>query len=103
MGAHRSRGDSGGLRRSAAPGGFRQVEALTMTTRRGALGLIGWALPAWVLAARQRPPQLSTAVAVGDAAIKIIENVWIPMADGSRLAARLFLPRSAKQSPTGAV
>jgi len=74
-----------------------------MTTRRGALGLIGWALPAWALAARARPSQLSVAVPVGDASIKIIENVWIPMPDGSRLAARLFLPHTASQAPAGAV
>src|SRR5690348_15951274 len=73
-----------------------------MTTRRGVLGLIG-ALPAWALAARGQPRRLSSTVAVGDAAIRVTENVWIPMPDGSRLAARLFLPRSAIQSPTGAV
>src|SRR6516164_1161549 len=74
-----------------------------MITRRGALGLIGWALPAWAFTTYGRPQQLSATVGVDDPSIKIIENVWIPMADGSRLAARLFLPRTASQAPTGAV
>ena len=74
-----------------------------MITRRGALGLIGWALPAWAFTTYGRPQQLSSTVGVDDPSIKIIENVWIPMADGSRLAARLFLPRTASQAPTGAV
>jgi len=74
-----------------------------MTTRRGALGLIGWAFPAWAFAAQGRPHQLSSIVEVNDPSIRIIENVWIPMPDGSRLAARLFLPHTANQAPTGAV
>ena len=74
-----------------------------MTTRRDALGLIGWALPAWTFAAHGRAQQLSSAVVVEDPSIRIIENVWIPMSDGSRLAARLFLPHTTGQAPTGAV
>ena len=74
-----------------------------MTTRREALGLIGWALPASAFAAHGRPQQLSTTVVVEDPLIRIIENVWIPMPDGSRLAARLFLPHTTGQAPTGAV
>src|SRR5579872_7423362 len=74
-----------------------------MTTRREALGLIGLALPACAYAVRPRLEQESPAVPVGDPAIKVIENVWIPMRDGSRLAARLFLPQAASQAPTGAV
>ena len=74
-----------------------------MTTRREALGLIGWALPASAFAAHGRPQQLSSTVVVEDPLIRIIENVWIPMPDGSRLAARLFLPHTTSQAPTGAV
>src|ERR1700722_6354866 len=61
-----------------------------MTTRRSVLGLIGWTLPSW-------------AVAVDDPRVKVLENVWIPMADGTRLAARVFLPVSASTTPGGAV
>ncbi len=32
-----------------------------------------------------------------------VETAWIPMADGRRLAARLFLPRSADERPAPAV
>src|SRR5215471_12653400 len=74
-----------------------------MTTRRRALGLIGSALPAWAFVAHARPQQLSSTVGVEDPSIRIVENVWIPMPDGSRLAARLFLPHTAAQVPTGAV
>ena len=84
-----------------------------MTTRRSVLGLIGWTLPSWAVAARAMAaramaargpePQLSTAVAVDDPRVKVLENVWIPMADGTRLAARVFLPVSASTTPGGAV
>jgi uncharacterized protein len=74
-----------------------------MTTRRSVLGLIGWAVPSWAAAARGMEQQLSSLVAVDDPQIKVIENVWIPMADGTRLAARLFLPAPAKTTPGGAV
>jgi putative CocE/NonD family hydrolase len=36
-------------------------------------------------------------------AIEEIENIWIPMADGARLAARLWLPRSARDDPVPAI
>jgi uncharacterized protein len=71
-------------------------------TRRSVLGLIGWALPAWTFASSEEP-RLSSLVAIDDPHVKIVENLWIPMADGTRLAARLFLPRSATNSPVGAV
>ena len=32
-----------------------------------------------------------------------IETVWIPMADGRRLAARLFLPKTASTEPVPVV
>lgn len=31
--------------------------------------------------------------------IKLIENVWIPLSDGVRLAARIWLPSDAFQDP----
>ena len=35
--------------------------------------------------------------------VKEIENVWIPMADGTKLAARLWMPRDAEKNPVPAV
>jgi len=35
--------------------------------------------------------------------IEEIENVWIPMADGSRLAARVWLPHDARREPVPAI
>jgi putative CocE/NonD family hydrolase len=79
-----------------------------MTSRRRVLGLIGAAIPSWVLpsrapAARERTRAVSSSVAVDDPRVKVIENVWIPMTDGVRLAARVFLPAAASTSPAGAV
>src|SRR5271156_3421251 len=74
-----------------------------MTTRRSVLGLIGWAVPSWAMAAHEMERHVSSAVALDDSQVTIIENVWIPMADGARLAARIFLPASAKTKPAGAV
>lgn len=37
------------------------------------------------------------------APIEEIENIWIPLADGTRLAARLWLPRDARRQPVPAV
>jgi uncharacterized protein len=74
-----------------------------MTTRRGFLGLIGAAVPAWALAAREKEQHVSSSVSLDDRQIKVIENLWIPMADGARLAARVFLPASAGTKPAGAV
>jgi putative CocE/NonD family hydrolase len=74
-----------------------------MTTRRTVLGLIGWAISSSLLAARGVARYLSTLVTVDDPKIKVLENIWIPMADGTRLAARVFLPASADTVPAGAV
>src|ERR1700678_3335248 len=74
-----------------------------MTTRRRVLGLIGWAVPSWALAAREIEQHLSSLVTPEDPQVTVIENVWIPMADGARLAARVFLPASASTKPAGAV
>jgi hypothetical protein len=41
--------------------------------------------------------------ATGAPASKIIENEWIPMPDGVRLGARIFLPDGADRKPVGAV
>ncbi|MCE3248803.1 MAG: hydrolase CocE/NonD family protein, partial [Geminicoccaceae bacterium] len=32
-----------------------------------------------------------------------IENVWIPMADGCRIAARIWLPKDAEAAPVPAI
>jgi uncharacterized protein len=48
-------------------------------------------------------PCLSSLVPLDDPQITVIENEWIPMADGARLAARIFLPSSARTNATGAV
>jgi len=37
------------------------------------------------------------------AGFKILENEWVPLADGRRLAARIWLPNSAKKSPLPAI
>lgn len=37
------------------------------------------------------------------AGFKIVENEWIPLADGRRLAVRIWLPTSAKKSPLPAI
>ena len=34
---------------------------------------------------------------------RLIENTWIPMSDGCRLAARIWLPEDAEQNPVPAV
>jgi len=36
-------------------------------------------------------------------AIHVIENTWIPMSDGTRLAARIWLPETAEQQPVPAI
>ncbi|GAA4496473.1 CocE/NonD family hydrolase [Gluconacetobacter tumulicola] len=43
------------------------------------------------------------AVALDDPRVRVVENLWIPMPDGVRLAARLFLPADADSRPTGVV
>jgi hypothetical protein len=35
--------------------------------------------------------------------IREVENVWIPMADGCRLAARLWMPEGAEAAPVPAI
>jgi putative CocE/NonD family hydrolase len=36
-------------------------------------------------------------------AVRVVENVFIPMADGARLAARLWLPEDAQENPVPAI
>ena len=36
-------------------------------------------------------------------AVSMVENVWIPMADGCRLAAKLWLPEDADEEPVPAL
>jgi uncharacterized protein len=73
-----------------------------MTTRRRVLGLLAWAIPSWATP-RALAQRLSSLVTVDDPQVKVIENVWIPMPDGARLAARVFLPRASNRAPAGAV
>jgi putative CocE/NonD family hydrolase len=40
---------------------------------------------------------------VSDAAFRVIENEWIALADGTRLAARLWLPAGVGSTPVPAV
>lgn len=40
---------------------------------------------------------------MSDAGIEVIETVWIPMPDGTKLAARLWLPPGARENPVPAV
>jgi hypothetical protein len=74
-----------------------------MIARRDMLTLMGWAIPGWAVAGRGETSHVSSSVPLDDPDIKVVENVWIPMADGARLAARLFLPASAETRPAGAV
>jgi hypothetical protein len=46
---------------------------------------------------------MMTVVATYPRAVREIENLWIPLADGTRLAARVWLPEDAEQSPVPAV
>ena len=39
----------------------------------------------------------------GTRRVRDIENVWIPMSDGVKLAARLWLPEDAEQNPVPAI
>jgi predicted acyl esterase len=41
---------------------------------------------------RRMGQPLSSFVTPDDPQVTVIEDVWIPMADGARLAARVFLP-----------
>ncbi|MEX2648535.1 MAG: CocE/NonD family hydrolase [Alphaproteobacteria bacterium] len=44
-----------------------------------------------------------TVVSTYPRAVREIENLWIPLADGTRLAARVWLPEDAEQSPVPAI
>ena len=44
---------------------------------------------------------MQTVGVIGD--VEEIENVWIPMSDGCRIAARIWLPRSAQSEPVPAI
>src|SRR5436190_6786075 len=35
--------------------------------------------------------------------VRVIDHVWIPLADGCRLAARIWLPEDAEEAPVPAV
>ncbi len=77
--------------------------------RRTLLGLLGAAPLAPSLAHAAvgttdagAAPQ-SVRVPLDDPDITVTENIWIPMEDGTKLAARLFLPANAGEKPCGVV
>lgn len=74
-----------------------------MRTRRSMLGLMAVAPLAPGIVASANRGAASVQVALDDPAICVIENLWIPMPDGARLAARLFLPADAERYPCGTV
>ena len=74
-----------------------------MITRRSVLGMLAIAPVAQRILAAANRGTASVQVALDDPAIRVIENIWIPMPDGARLAARLFLPADAERHPCGAV
>src|SRR5207247_8721899 len=67
----------------------------------------GRAAPALVCAAPRRegrdPPMTTTIVRDFPHAVRVIENVWVPLPDGTRLAAKIWLPDDAATQPAPAV
>src|SRR5215470_7393815 len=49
------------------------------------------------------PGMTNSAQGLGPCKVRSIENVWIPMSDGVRLAARLWLPEDAERRPVPAL
>ena len=91
------------MRRSSNRAEVSDARGTAMATRRGMLGMMGLAPLAPAMArAPQRDP-VSVQIPLDDPAIRVVENVWIPMPDGVRLAARILLPVDAERSPCGAV
>jgi uncharacterized protein len=74
-----------------------------MPTRRDLLSSLALSTPVGALARLPATSIPSQPIQLNDPAVKAIENIWIPMADGARLAARLFLPSDADRHATGAV
>src|ERR1700735_2375604 len=85
-------------------------------TRRGWLGAALAATSAAALGETARTRTLPSAAARSDAgsapsswslpakrAVRVIENEWIPMPDGARLAVRLWIPDGADAHPVPAV
>ncbi|MCZ8132694.1 MAG: CocE/NonD family hydrolase [Steroidobacteraceae bacterium] len=60
-----------------------------------AAAVAGWYRPAWSATPVRAPAPVH--------GIRTIENEWIPMPDGVRLAARIFMPEGALEAPVGAV
>ena len=48
-------------------------------------------------------PAAGVSVAMGPRKVREIENIWIPMTDGIRIAARMWLPEDADQQPVPAL
>jgi len=82
--------------------GRRSSDDEARASRRGfiaALGSLaavgGWYRPGWAADKVWVPPATRNP--------RLIENTWIPMPDGVKLAARIFLPDDAETRPVGAV
>ena len=72
-------------RRDAVLGSLAVVPTLAITPFFGKAA----AAPSWALPAKRQ--------------WRAIENTWIPMPDGARLAARLWIPEGAEKSPVPVV
>jgi predicted acyl esterase len=74
-------------RRDVLLGTLAAVPALAAASVFGetkTLGALSWQLPA-------------------KRAVRVVENEWIPMPDGARLAARLWIPEGAEREPAAVV
>lgn len=86
---------------TAAPGSLTrravmQLGGAAILASAGATGTSG----AWSLWA---DASAGPAVPAGPREVRAIENVWIPMPDGTRIAARLWLPADAEHDPVPAL
>jgi uncharacterized protein len=66
-----------------------------LSTAAAAAAIGVWHRPAWSSTRVWVPPANRT--------LRVIENTWIEMPDGTKLAARLFMPEDAPRHPVGAV
>jgi putative CocE/NonD family hydrolase len=75
-----------------------------VTTRRTLLSVLAAAMPTTAvtrLSALKDPS--SSFVPLDDPSIRVVENLWIPLPDGTRLAARAFFPGNAGENRCGTV
>jgi putative CocE/NonD family hydrolase len=67
------------------------------------MGMVGSAPAARSAVATADGGQSGAAARLGPRKVRHIENVWITMSDGTRLAARVWLPEDADQKPVPAI